>query len=331
MFVVLHVVGALLLIVAGSDAFTNAVEWVGATFGLTRSAIGAVVAAIGSSMPETAVAVVALLVLHDARSQAVGIGAVLGAPFMLSTVVFFLIGMVALLRNKQEQQHSLAVPVAPTVFGASLFFVTFALALAASFVRMDAAHDVSATLVLGAYVVYLLYHLRAGQPEGEESPPPLRLAPKSRRPASAMVIFQLVIALIVIVFASRWFVASVNDASATLGISPFLVSLFLSPIATELPEMANVVMWMRRREDALALGNVLGAMMFQTSIACAIAMLATPWQLAPSAYVASALALLSVAILIVTTVARRRVEPMALIAGGLLYVAYIVYTARPHS
>jgi cation:H+ antiporter len=95
-----------------------------------------------------------------------------------------------------------------------------------------------------------------------------------------------------------------------------------------LPEASGVALWMRRREDNLAMSNVLGAMMFQTSIACAIAMLATPWQLGAGAYAAGIAVLGAVALLVITTLARRRVEPLALAAAGLLYLAYIAVTPR---
>ncbi|MBC5805815.1 MAG: sodium:proton exchanger [Candidatus Eremiobacter antarcticus] len=325
MSIVLQVLGALVLVVVASDAFTNAVEWMGAIFGLTRSAVGSVVAAIGSSLPETMVALIALLVLHDAQSHAIGIGAVLGAPLMLSTVVFCLIGVTALSRGVKGVPGALQVPVPDTLFGTGLFCATFALALAASFVSGLVSHVAAAVLVLGAYALYLAYHLRSDKPEADESPPRLRIAPKLAQPPLALVITQLVVALVLTIVASRWFVASVGLASQTLSISPFLVSVFLTPIATELPEVSNVLLWMRRGQDELGLGNVLGAMMFQTSITCAIAMIATSWQLDESARVAAAVALLSTLFVLGWTALRRRVEPLALAAGGVFYIGYVAY------
>jgi len=326
--IALQLLGALALVVIASDAFTNAVEWVGALFGLTRSAVGAVVAAIGSSLPETMVAIVALLFLRDAQSQAIGIGAVLGAPFMLSTLVFFLIGMTALMRRSNRNIHA---PRADTLFGAALFVLTFALALAASFERQRSVHIVAAVFVLLSYLLYLVYHLRNKGPEADEHPPPLRITPRTHVPRKRAVMLQLLLALGLTVIASRWFVSSIAQASDALRLSPFLVALFLAPIATELPDASNVVLWMRRRQDELALGNVLGAMMFQTSIACAIGMVATPWQLGPSAYIPSALALLSALTLIAVVLLRRRVVPAALLSGGLFYLGYLVYAAMTRS
>lgn len=325
---VMQLAATLVLVLVASDAFTNAVEWLGVKLNLTRSAAGAVIAAIGSSLPESVVAIVALLVLRDSRSQEIGIGAVLGAPFMLGTVVFSLIGIIALTRRKTAQAASLVVPVKPTLFGASLFFATFALALAASFVNSFLVHAIAACIVLSAYALYLFYHLRAEQQESEPSPPRLRIAPFMREPPTAAVVLQLVIALCVTVFASRWFVVTIGAAAAVLGLMPFIVSLFLSPIATELPEASNVILWMRRREDGLALANVIGAMMFQTSIACAIAMLATPWRLHPSAYAAAGAALIAMGIVIASILVRKRVEPLAFAVAGLFYLGYIAVVTR---
>lgn len=328
-------IAALLLVIVASDAFTNAVEWIGVIFHLTRNAVGAVVAAIGSSLPETMVAIVALVLLHDARSQQVGIGAVLGAPFMLATIVFFLIGLIGVMRPPrvagEQTSNILAVPLNDTLFGSGLFIVTFALALGASFTHVRPIQIVIALLLLLSYVGYLLYHLRDQRIEAEENPPPLRLAPRHRRPHLMLVALQLAASLAITMVAARWFVSSVSQASAALGISAFVVALFLAPIATELPDAANVVLWMRRGKDELALASVLGALMFQTSIASAIAIVATPWQLGMPQYVPSVLALSSALLLFVGAVIARRVLAWPLLAGGLLYFAYIAYVviARP--
>jgi cation:H+ antiporter len=319
-----ELLGAVVLVIVAADAFTNAVEWIDARTGLTSSAAGAVVAAVGSSLPETIVAFIALVILRDARSHAIGVGTVVGAPFMLGTVILSLMGVLAIARAKRDGNQSLAIPVAPTVVGAGLFIATFALALAASFVRDHRAHVGAAVLVMVAYAGYLVYHLRIVEPEAEIAPPPLRIAPRAREPSVSLMLVQLVISLGLSALASRWLVAALSLASIQYAIAPFVISFFVSPFATELPEATNIVLWSRRREDTLAMNNVLGAMMFQSSIALAIAMVATPWVLPPLAYVAGVALLAAVGLLLAVTVARRRVEPLALVACGAFYVAFIV-------
>jgi cation:H+ antiporter len=319
--VALQVVLALLLLVLASDAFTNAVEWIGALFGLTRSAVGAIVAAIGSSLPETMVAVIALVLLADPASQAIGIGAVIGAPLMLSTVVFCLIGVGAIVLGKKHD--TVEAPARPAVVGLTLFSCTFALVIGASFAPTFAVRAVAAALAICAYAAYLIYHMRLRLLESDEAPPPLRIAPRAKRPALGFVLFQLAFATVLTALAARWFVGSLASLSATLAVSPLVISILLSPIATELPEVVNSVIWMRRDLDDLALGNVIGAMMFQTSIAGAIGLLATPWVLDATSYRAAAATLAAVLFVIVWTVLRRRVEARPLALCGLIYVGFL--------
>jgi cation:H+ antiporter len=324
--IALELLSALVLLVVASDAFTNAVEWVGSIFGLTRSAMGSVVAAIGSSLPETMVAIVAILVLRDPASQAVGIGAILGAPFMLSTVVFALIGFIAIVRRKPSAAaQRLNANLPASMFGLMLFGCTFALAVGASFAPSPTVRFVTAALVLAAYGVHLTYHIRRKGAHAEDSPPPLRLAPRATRPPVFAVLGQLALALGVTIAASHWFVTAVTAASAEVGVPPLVVSLFLSPIATELPEMMNVVLWMRRGLDDLAVGNVLGAMIFQTSVASAIGLIATPWRLDLNAYVACGATLVAVALVLAVASIRRCLDSRSLALCGLFYAVYISY------
>src|SRR5207245_1362951 len=184
-----------------------------------------------SSLPETMVAVVALILLHDPASQAVGIGAVLGAPFMLSTVVFALIGTFAYFRGTRvkETGGTLAVNAQAAMVGLGLFTFTFALVVGASFAPTPSVRIAASVGVIIAYIAYLLYHFRSGEPEYDETPPPLRFHPRAAQPRAWLVIAQLVAALVVTIVASRWFVSSVAAVSAQLGLAPLVVSLFLSP------------------------------------------------------------------------------------------------------
>lgn len=329
MLTALEALGALLLLVVASDAFTNAVEWIGTLYRLTRSTLGAVVAAIGSSLPETMIAIVALVILRDPASQAVGIGAVLGAPFMLGTVVFALIGVIAQIRGTKSKETggTLAVDARAAIVGLSLFALTFAFVVGASFAPTFAIRLTASVAVIAAYVSYLIYHFRRGGSESDESPPPLRFFPGGSRPRAWLVFAQLTAALFVTVVASRWFVGSVAAVSAQLGLAPLVVSLFLSPIATELPEAMNVTIWMRRGNDELALGNVLGAMMFQTSIASAIAMLASPWRLSEQAYIACGATAIAVILVLTVTAIRGRVNAWTLSACALFYVGYLFFVS----
>ena len=77
------------------------------------------------------------------------------------------------------------------------------------------------------------------------------------------------------------FVHQVSDAAAILGISPLILSLLISPLATELPEMFNSIIWVREDKDVFAVGNILGAMVYQSCILAFIGINLTPWHFNP--------------------------------------------------
>src|SRR6266513_1218560 len=84
------------IILAGAELFTNGIEWCGRKLGVADGAVGSVLAAVGTALPETMIPVVAILFSGQAHSAEIGVGAILGAPFMLATLAMFVTGLVVL-------------------------------------------------------------------------------------------------------------------------------------------------------------------------------------------------------------------------------------------
>ena len=104
---------------------------------------------------------------------------------------------------------------------------------------------------------------------------------------------QVGIALALIIGGAQLFIHAVDDVARSFDVSPLAFSLLVAPIATELPEKFNSVLWVRRRKDTLALGNMTGAMVFQSSFPVTIGLLLTPWHLEAQALVAAIIALVA--------------------------------------
>src|SRR5439155_1713956 len=77
-------------ILAGAELFTNGIEWFGRKLQLAEGAVGSVLAAVGTALPETMIPIIAILSgSGSAASHGIGVGATLGAPFMLATLAMF--------------------------------------------------------------------------------------------------------------------------------------------------------------------------------------------------------------------------------------------------
>lgn len=275
---------SLIAIFVGAEVFTNAIEHFGERLNLSEGVTGSVFAAVGTALPETMVPVVAVLaaggdlaVRHD-----VGVGAILGAPLMLSTITFCLMGLFAAQRRGWRQ----AFCPEPTGVHRDLswFLFAFALATLALFVPPEwrwARLSLALGLIL-SYVVYLLLTIRASQGlvdqgHGTEADHPLLLS-RFRIPENlATIVLQLALGFGCILGGAKGFVYGVESLAAWLGVSTLALSLLIVPVATELPEKVNSIIWVRRGRDTLAFGNITGAMVFQGSLLPALGVLLTPW------------------------------------------------------
>src|SRR5918998_3877866 len=91
------------VILAGALMFTNAVEWAGHRLEMGTGAVGSLLAAVGTAMPETLIPIVAIIGGTEGAEE-VAIGAIIGAPFLLATIAMALVGTSALIYRKRRRQ-----------------------------------------------------------------------------------------------------------------------------------------------------------------------------------------------------------------------------------
>jgi cation:H+ antiporter len=332
---------SLLVILGGAELFTNGVEWIGEGFGLSEGVVGSVLAAVGTALPETILPLVAIVSGH-ATGEEIGIGAILGAPFMLTTLAMFVVGTAVLVfarGGRRETELDADRGVLRQDLGT--FLILYALAVLAGLVHVRPLHWALAAGLLVAYVFYVRRHLRAPgekdlETEASSEIKPLhvwvwlrRLRPKTEPWSAASpswpTFVQTALSLVLIVAGARLFVSGVNTLAENLGISHLVFALLVAPVATELPEKFNSVLWVRRGKDTLAMGNMTGAMVFQSSFPVTVGLLLTPWHLAHEALVAAAIALAAGSVLWLTIRFRGRFSARLLLLQGGFWAAYLVY------
>ncbi len=342
------IVGAFVLILFGAEVFTDGVEWLGIKLKLSQGATGSILAAIGTATPETLIPVIAILFTNSPDSDEIGVGAILGAPFMLGTLVMLLIGVTAFLLRGRRGRTTLHVDAAHASRDLSFFLVMYTLALALALLPPD-LHFLKGYvgwIFLPTYFLYLYLVLRTPRRtaadieeavEEREAFEDLTFAKYLQRfgskivptdPPLWLVLTQTLVSFGAIVLGARFFADFVEDFSHAMNFNTLLVALVLAPLATELPEAANSLIWTKDGKDVIALGNVAGAMVFQSTIPVSLGVLLTPWQLGQFGTVAAVFALISGAIIWVQLRTRTKDNALplsALMAGGSLYVVFIGY------
>jgi cation:H+ antiporter len=313
--------GSAVVIYLSCEYFVNGVEWVGRKLAVGTQATGTVLAAFGTALPESVVTLVAVGFGASAASKDLGVGAALGGPLALSTIAYATVGAVLL---ATRQRFPLTAAVRADFKGLrddqAWFLVLFALKVALGLVLFS-MKAWTGLVFLAAYGLYVVREMR-GEGGAEEELEPLKLQPKREVPATAMALLQTGLALVVIFLASREFVGQLGVIGPALGLHPQLVALLLSPIATELPETMNAVIWVRQGKYRLALANISGAMMIQATIPTAFGLFFTPWLLGHELLISAGVT--AAAILTMLVAFSRGVISRRLLAGmGLFYVAFV--------
>jgi cation:H+ antiporter len=319
------------VILAGALLFTNAVEWLGHRLRLGEGAVGSLLAAVGTAMPETLIAIVALVGTKEGGDD-VAIGAIVGAPFLLATLAMGLVGLFAYLyRRKREQGLKLRVH-RPTLERDLIFFlVFFALALALSWGAPAAVRIPAGILCLLGYPAYIASTLRgAGAVQDRDTLDPLifdRWTDRRSDPALALCVLQLLVGLGAMVGGAHLFVEELLKIADSLGVEAVVLALILAPLATELPEKVNSFFWVREGKDSLALGNISGAMVFQSMIPVGIGLLFTKWELSGNAALSVVLGLAGGLLAYATLHRGNRFSLPAVIVWFALYASFIVVVA----
>jgi cation:H+ antiporter len=326
---VMEFVVALVAILLGAAFFTNAIEILGGRLGMRQGAVGSLLAAVGTALPESMIAIVAILepVLTSKASEEgalIGIGAILGAPFMLATLAMFVVGVSALFfRRRRDQGTRLRVDVATVGRDVGFFLIFFAVAAGVGLVELPLYIKVVVALVLAfGYGLYARRTLFSGE-HLEEVPERLLLLPRRQKPPLFAVVFQALASLGIIIAGAHFFVDAVAHTARGLGLPAGLIALILAPLATELPEKFNSIFWIREGKDTLALGNVTGAMIFQSTVPVAFGVLFTPWNLAPLDFFAVVLGLASGGFVYLSLRLSGKLRAGRLMLGGLFYLAFV--------
>lgn len=317
------------VILAGALLFTNAVEWAGRRLALGQGAVGSLLAAVGTAMPETLIPIVAVIE-GDPGAEEVAIGAIVGAPFLLATIAMMLVGLSALgYRQRRRQGRDLDAHVPTLDRDLGFFLCFFALAAVLGLGAPQGVRIVLAVGFVGAYAAYVRRTLKGGgEVQPAESIRPLALArDTAEEPTGRMIIVQSLVGLGAMVGGAHMFVQEVVEVAGSIGVEPLVLSLVLAPLATELPEKANSFFWVREGKDSLALGNITGAMVFQATIPVAFGMAFTAWDLDKFALLSSALGLLGGALAYWALRLQGRFNLAAIAGWGALYAVFPLYVA----
>ncbi|MFE3763901.1 sodium:calcium antiporter [Streptomyces sp. NPDC059104] len=335
----------LLIVCAGAiylscEWFVNAVEWLGERLKVGKMAVGTILAAFGTALPESVVTLVAVTTGATDEAKQIGVGAAMGGPLALATIAYGVTGVMLLLKRRRERLRVPAPTGTPqngpgdeTLGNAKdmerlakdqkwflpIFFLKVALGLVAF-----AFKPALGVLFFAAYAVYFWREIRSSRADDDtdedEELEPLKLQPKAASPATWAVAVQTLATLVVIFIAAHFFVKQLDVIGPMLGLSATVTALLLSPIATELPEIMNAVIWVRQGKTKLALANISGSMMIQATVPSGIGLIFTSWHFDGPLLWSGIVTIAAITYLLLTMRAHRLTPARLAVAAGFYAV-----------
>ena len=326
---VLLLLGCAVSIYLACEWFVNAVEWLGVRLKVGPLAVGTVLAAAGTALPESVVTLVAVLFGSPEHGNDIAVGAAMGGPLVVGTIAYGVTGGMLIWRRTHHRHtdtltrvavmagsctgpdvattSAAASPEAGSLAGVDTrrlardqtwFLAIFTLKVSLGLV----AFAIKPWLGLAFFAVYILYFVRemtnTGEQASSDNLEPLKLQRNRAVPTTLAVSAQILVTLAIIFGASQLFVKQLEWAGPALGLPAVVVALLLSPIATELPEIMNAIIWVRQGKTQLALANISGAMMIQATVPSGIGILFTPWHFDSALILAGAVTMASVSYLL---------------------------------
>lgn len=320
---ILVMVASALIIYFSCELFVNGVEWVGKEFNISQNAVGSILAAFGTALPESIVTFIAVVFGVNSSQKDIGVGAALGGPLVLSTFAYAIVGIsIVIFSGKRKIGSCINVNskklARDQVWFMGIFVFKIGLGLIAFAIKPWLGF-----LFLIAYGAYFYKEMSADEAKIVEELEPLKFSPKNVNPKKSVILLQTIVSLIFIFIGSQMFVHNLDALSISLGVPPHMVSLLLSPIATELPETLNALIWVRQGKENLALANISGSMMIQATVPSALGIIFTPWMLDKSLIFSAIITFVAI-LFIWTTLKRSCLTAKRLSLNAILYIVFLI-------
>lgn len=291
-----------LFVLLGADRLTEGAVAVAERLRIPQIVIGLTVVAMGTSMPEFTVSLVAAL----KGTPDLAVGNVIGSNIFN---VFAIVGIAAMIAPMTILSLTVKRDL-PFALVAALLLVVFG--LDGNIGRLDAA----ALFLL--FVIYMIITVRQARAEAKSEDNP---APATQKNLM-LSIFWLLIGLTALVLGSNQFVDGASAVAQSLGVSEAVIGLTIVAMGTSLPELATSVVAARKGNSGIAIGNVIGSNVFNILFILGATGVISPMRITGITTIDYIMLVLSMLSLWLFSYTRLRIERWE---GGVLFAVFLTY------
>ena len=237
------------LLAFGAERFVGAAASLARRLGVSPLFVGLTIVSMGTSFPELLVSSTAVLSGHSAMA----LGNVLGSNI---ANVFLVLGLSSLL-------HPVKVDL--QVIGRDYSALLVATVIAWLMAANGVLGRLEGVILLAGLIVYYGVALRSAGARGNKKLTGAT-SEDGHRPMESLygLMVRLVASLVLLLVGSRLLIWGGVGLARAMGVSELVIGLTLVALGTSLPELATTLTGIIKKQDSIAVGNVVGSNIFNT-------------------------------------------------------------------
>ena len=253
------------VLIWGADILIEQSERIALKFSIPEFIIGATLIALGTSLPEMAASVAAS---YNGQSQ-MAIANVIGSNVLNITLVLATVFLIA--RNINPDRDFFAKDSTWALVPVLVFILMIIDGIISRFDAM------LLLLLMGAYLMFLLTDAK-NMPEEDI------IDVEGSTFSWTKVIPLLIGGLILVILGAHFTVESASSIAKSFGISEWVIGIIMVSLGTSLPELTVSITAALRGKVDMAIGNIIGSNMANTTVVLGAAALVHPLSINASAY-----------------------------------------------
>ncbi len=236
------------LLVVGADWFVGGASRIAKALKVPPLVVGLTLVSMGTSAPEASVSLQGAI----GGLQDIAVGNVVGSNVFNTLLILGLSALIAPLAIGRDMRRY-DIPIMVALYGALLLF-----AFGITPLILDRVESVVLLTLFVGYTAFLIVRAVRQRQKASE---PLVAQPEKRRPIW-LSILMTVAGLAGVIFGGDLVVDNAASLAKAFGMSEALVGLTIVAVGTSLPELVTSIVASVKKENDIAVGNVVGSNIF---------------------------------------------------------------------
>lgn len=295
-----------IILIKGSDIFIDAASDLACYLRVPSLIIGLTVVAFGTSMPE---AVVNCYATFQGRNDII-LGNIIGSNLINIGLV---IGLTAFLFSIKAEWSAIRIDIPFAIISS----------VALLLLGQDGLSRNDGLMLAVLFAIYLNYLWLAGKSHRNSTP-----VCSAKLPPFPSIIISLAIGLLSIVLGGKWIVSSSIKIASLLGLSEAFVGLTIIAFGTSLPELVTCLTACYKKDDSMAIGNMIGSNIFNILFILSLCSSLSPVVFSPKLLIDALFLIILTFILFLFAYTNKKISRIEGLLLLILYISYFIFIYR---